>query len=141
MSSAHLDLSPAPHSCSSQLQDEFQSETQRDRARHRLHAYGNYHQYYSHRQDAVPDARLQLLPLLTGKKVLDLGCNAGKLTLEVVRYRGATQSHGVDIDQHLIEQAHAAAEREYQEASELNGKITFQHVSGAVLPRHASSSD
>jgi predicted RNA methylase len=52
-----------------------------------------------------------LLPreLFAGKTVLDLGCNAGKLTLEVLNYLGATRARGVDIDAHLISQAEAAA--------------------------------
>lgn len=89
------------------------SNTARDRAAHRLHEHGNYYGYYGFRTQTIPDARLSLLPcsLFEGKRILDLGCNAGKLTLEVLNHLGATRSRGVDIDAHLISQAEAATKQ------------------------------
>lgn len=83
------------------------SNTARDRARHRELRYGNYHNYYAHRAQSIPDARLALLPraLFDGKRVLDLGTNAGKLALECVQYLGAISAVGLDIDPELIERA------------------------------------
>lgn len=81
------------------------SNTARDRARHRIHEHGNYHNYYHHRSDD----RLALLPpsLFAGQRVLDLGCNAGNLTLQVLESFGALKARGVDIDPVLIGQAEA----------------------------------
>lgn len=97
------------------------SKTQLDRARHRVHAWGNYHNYYAHRQEAVPDARLQLLnsDMFKGKRVLDLGCNAGKLTIEVVKHLGAKSALGLDIDPYLIQQAEEARQRELEDGTEV----------------------
>ncbi|KAM0792817.1 hypothetical protein ACM66B_002583 [Microbotryomycetes sp. NB124-2] len=83
------------------------TNTARDRARHRELEHGNYRNYYNHRQQATPDARLSLLPLdlFRDKSVLDLGCNAGKLTVEVVEHCGAKRSKGIDIDPVLVDQA------------------------------------
>lgn len=93
------------------------SNTAIDRARHRVHEHGNYYGYYGFRTQTIPDARLSLLPreLFEGKKILDLGCNAGKLTLEVLNHLGAARSRGVDIDAHLISQAQAATNGEQVE--------------------------
>ncbi|KDE08597.1 hypothetical protein MVLG_01060 [Microbotryum lychnidis-dioicae p1A1 Lamole] len=86
------------------------SNTARDRLSHRRTPFGNYHQYYSHRAQVTPDARLSLLPrsLFSNQRILDLGCNAGKLTLESLTYLGATKAIGIDIDPFLIEQARSA---------------------------------
>ncbi|KAK4056274.1 hypothetical protein OIO90_002718 [Microbotryomycetes sp. JL221] len=85
------------------------SNKARDRARHQNLEHGNYPNYYFHRQQSVPDARLSLLPvdLFKQKRILDLGCNAGKITIETMTYLGAQKATGVDIDQILIDQARA----------------------------------
>ena len=52
------------------------------------------------------------IPLdLTGKTVLDIGCNAGFYSLEMKR-RGASRVLGIDTDEHYLEQARFAAEVE-----------------------------
>ncbi|KAM0751760.1 Bin3-domain-containing protein [Meredithblackwellia eburnea MCA 4105] len=86
------------------------SGNQRNKIKHASHPFGNYFNYYFHRTAAVPDARLALLPtnLFKGAKVLDLGCNAGKLTIEVVTHLEAVKSLGVDLDPVLIEKANEA---------------------------------
>jgi tRNA (mo5U34)-methyltransferase len=48
---------------------------------------------------------------LTGKSVLDIGCNAGFYTLEMKR-RGAAEVLGIDTDEHYLQQARFAAEVE-----------------------------
>ena len=94
------------------------SNTARNRALHVAHPYGNYHSkslflprrveltaatdYYSHRTDD----RLAVLPrtLFEGKRVLDLGCNAGAISFEI-RELGAKEVLGIDIDEVLIQKA------------------------------------
>jgi tRNA (mo5U34)-methyltransferase len=46
---------------------------------------------------------------LTGKTVLDIGCNAGFYSLEMKR-RGAAEVLGIDTDEHYLQQARFAAE-------------------------------
>lgn len=48
---------------------------------------------------------------LTGKTVLDIGCNAGFYSLEMKR-RGAAEVIGIDTDEHYLRQARFAAEIE-----------------------------
>ena len=48
---------------------------------------------------------------LTGKSVLDIGCNAGFYSLEMKR-RGAAEVLGIDTDEHYLQQARFAAEIE-----------------------------
>src|SRR4051812_38865487 len=51
--------------------------------------------------DAIPDD-------LTGKTVLDIGCNAGFYSFEMKR-RGAERVVGIDSDDNYLRQAHFAA--------------------------------
>ena len=46
---------------------------------------------------------------LTGKSVLDIGCNGGFYSLEMKR-RGAARVLGIDTDEHYLRQARFAAE-------------------------------
>ncbi|KAJ5219848.1 hypothetical protein N7468_009052 [Penicillium chermesinum] len=97
------------------------SRAARFKATHLAARYGNYHQYYTKfRAPTVPDERLSLLPaeVLPGARVIDLGCNAGKLTHEAIAHCGAAAAVGVDIDPWLIEQAKAAYP---------DGPCTFEH--------------
>lgn len=55
-------------------------------------------------RDAIPSD-------LTGKTVLDIGCNAGFYSLEMKR-RGAERVLGIDTDEHYLRQARFAAEIE-----------------------------
>ena len=66
--------------------------------------YGNYNRYYSKRNADVEDERLKLLKKhgFEGKEVLDIGCNAGDITLSVARDFGPTKVVGIDIDPKLI---------------------------------------
>ena len=53
-------------------------------------------------RDAIPDD-------LTGKTVLDIGCNAGFYSFEMKR-RGAARVLGIDADEHYLRQARFTAE-------------------------------
>ncbi|QQP55638.1 Putative methyltransferase bin3like, partial [Caligus rogercresseyi] len=68
--------------------------------------YGNYNRYYGYRkQDASEeDLRLRFLKpeWFTGKKVLDIGCNVGKLTDAIARTFFPKSLTGMDIDKDLI---------------------------------------
>lgn len=67
------------------------------------HFLGNYPQIkYEHFSSALPQD-------LTGKTVLDIGCNAGFYSLEMKR-RGADRVLGIDTDEHYLAQARFAAE-------------------------------
>lgn len=75
---------------------------------------GNFRGYYARRRGVValgpvsaPDERLALIPAawLEGKKVLDVGCNGGVVTVEVAQTRRAARVTGVDIDAELVRAA------------------------------------
>ncbi|GAA5990841.1 hypothetical protein JCM11641_000845 [Rhodosporidiobolus odoratus] len=84
---------------------------------------GNYKAYYTRRRhlpsltastsqsasaaSSDTDPRLALIPpeWLRGKKVLDVGCNAGVVSIEVAQKWGAEKVTGVDIDADLVRQA------------------------------------
>jgi tRNA (mo5U34)-methyltransferase len=57
---------------------------------------------------------------LTGKSVLDIGCNAGFYSFEMER-RGAARVLGVDTDEHYLRQARFAA-------GVLNSKVEFRQL-------------
>ena len=66
------------------------------------HFLGDYPQIkYAHFRDVIPAD-------LTGKTVLDIGCNAGFYSLELKR-RGAARVLGIDTDEHYLRQARFAA--------------------------------
>lgn len=72
-------------------------------------SHGNYHNYYE-RRNAHPDEqdeRLKLIPRewIKGNKVLDVGCNAGLVSIELGRDLGAAKVTGVDIDKDLVRKA------------------------------------
>ncbi|MGH0180739.1 UNVERIFIED_CONTAM: hypothetical protein FKN15_004790 [Acipenser sinensis] len=67
--------------------------------------YGNYNKYYGYRNPGwSEDPRAGVLKpeWFRGKAVLDLGCNAGHLTLAIARDCGPARIVGVDIDGGLI---------------------------------------
>ncbi|HZP06943.1 MAG TPA: TIGR04290 family methyltransferase [Terracidiphilus sp.] len=67
------------------------------------HFLGDYPQIkYEHFSHALPED-------LTGKSVLDIGCNAGFYSLEMKR-RGADRVLGIDSDEHYLAQARFAAD-------------------------------
>ena len=61
---------------------------------------GNFASYYSFR----PETRLDLLlPIVRNRHVLDIGCNAGHLTVTLAKE--ADTILGIDIDRSLIKKA------------------------------------
>lgn len=69
------------------------------------HFLGDYPEIkFARFRDAIPKD-------LTGKTVLDIGCNAGFYSLEMKR-RGATEVIGIDTDEHYLRQARFAAQIE-----------------------------
>ena len=67
------------------------------------HFLGDYPQVkYRHFCDSIPAD-------LTGKRVLDIGCNGGFYSLEMKR-RGAERVLGIDVDERYLRQARFAAE-------------------------------
>ncbi|BGP19663.1 hypothetical protein JCM10213v2_007759 [Rhodosporidiobolus nylandii] len=92
-----------------------------DRKKGREAPQGNYRSYYTRRRllpsslpststpaslDA-PDPRLALIPpeWLARKRVLDVGCNAGLVSIEVAQRWGAAKVTGVDVDAELVRAA------------------------------------
>ncbi|HEX6957362.1 MAG TPA: TIGR04290 family methyltransferase [Ferrovibrio sp.] len=66
------------------------------------HFLGNYPSVkWAHFRDALPQD-------LTGRTVLDIGCNAGFFSIEMKR-RGASRVVGIDSDPHYLRQAEFAA--------------------------------
>ncbi|KAH6646290.1 Bicoid-interacting protein 3-domain-containing protein [Truncatella angustata] len=116
-----LEDNSSPLTTSPVVTEEQLARRQRYKETHLLARHGNYHQYYTKfRAQTVPDDRLSILPpnVLRNARVLDLGCNAGKITYEAIAHCGATASVGVDIDPWLVEQAKAAYP---------DGPCTFEH--------------
>eukprot|EP00931_Biecheleriopsis_adriatica_P023602 TRINITY_DN14872_c0_g3_i1.p1 TRINITY_DN14872_c0_g3~~TRINITY_DN14872_c0_g3_i1.p1 ORF type:complete len:355 (+),score=72.93 TRINITY_DN14872_c0_g3_i1:38-1102(+) len=80
-----------------------------------VYEHGNYGRYYGYRHgDGAPesgDLRLGALTARLGKEflrqrdVLDIGCNAGLVSLAVAQHFGARRVVGMDIDASLIEAA------------------------------------
>ena len=69
------------------------------------HFLGDYPQIkFAAFRDAIPED-------MSGKSVLDIGCNAGFYSLEMKR-RGAERVLGIDTDEHYLRQARFAAEME-----------------------------
>jgi len=66
---------------------------------------GNYVAYYGYRNvNRLEDPRLKMLPkeLFEGKDVLDIGCNAGLVTIAVASNYLPKRILGIDVDQRLI---------------------------------------
>lgn len=71
---------------------------------------GNYVGYYRRRREVQHggvDDRLELVPeeWIAGKRVLDVGANAGEVSIELAQRFRAAEVIGVDIDPDLVHQA------------------------------------
>ncbi|GFR10490.1 7SK snRNA methylphosphate capping enzyme [Trichonephila clavata] len=69
--------------------------------------FGNYHQYYGYRNQGQTDPRITCMKQewFSGKDVLDIGCNAGHLTLALAKCFSPKCIIGIDIDEELIKMA------------------------------------
>ncbi|GCB82382.1 hypothetical protein scyTo_0022660, partial [Scyliorhinus torazame] len=91
-SSLHRDGKAQPH---------FQTK-------HKRFQYGNYTKYYGYRNPGrCEDPRLGVFKpdWFRGKDILDLGCNAGHLTLSIAKDLKPSRIVGVDIDGGLVHSA------------------------------------
>ncbi|XP_055609368.1 probable RNA methyltransferase CG1239 [Uranotaenia lowii] len=82
------------------------------KAPRKAYIYGNYDRYYGYRnmhETPREDVRLQAFieqkHLIQAKRLLDIGCNNGSLTLEIARHCKPTSVVGIDIDGDLIASA------------------------------------
>uniref|UniRef100_A0A0N5BCY9 RNA methyltransferase n=1 Tax=Strongyloides papillosus TaxID=174720 RepID=A0A0N5BCY9_STREA len=69
--------------------------------------YGNYTCYYGKRKVntiTALDPRLKLFPpnFFKSKKILDIGCNIGAVTLQIAKKFSPQMILGIDIDSHLV---------------------------------------
>ncbi|BGP34900.1 hypothetical protein JCM10296v2_006724 [Rhodotorula toruloides] len=88
---------------------------------------GNYQGYYERRKTArdEPDERLALIPQdwVTGKKLLDVGCNTGAVSVELAQRFSPAKVVGVDIDPGLIRQAKTFADTAWSRQAPLERLI------------------
>ncbi|XP_012673096.2 7SK snRNA methylphosphate capping enzyme [Clupea harengus] len=79
--------------------------SQKPRKPLRKYQYGNYSRFYGyHRPGLIEDPRLAVLKpeWFRRKKVLDLGCNTGHVTLAIARHWDPAHILGIDIDGGLV---------------------------------------
>ncbi|XP_061154541.1 7SK snRNA methylphosphate capping enzyme isoform X2 [Syngnathus typhle] len=102
--------------------------------------YGNYNKYYGYRNPSTSeDPRIHILrpEWFEGKRVLDLGCNSGHLTLYIAKTLRPARILGLDIDNGLVHAArknirHYLSEMQMQEAR-LEDKHTESRENGNAL--------
>ena len=100
------------------------TSNQLDKLRHEAHRHGNYTSYYTFRSQNIPRLT-QLKAFVQGRRTLDLGCNAGKLTLELATHFAASQVVGVDLDTGLIASAREAKQTALSEGQGVQN-VTFE---------------
>ncbi|KAM0722213.1 hypothetical protein Q7P37_001654 [Cladosporium fusiforme] len=103
------------------------TKNQRNKQNHEARHHGNYTSYYSFRSELIPDPRLtQLASFVKGKsRVLDLGCNAGKITIELATHFDVSEVVGVDLDSGLIKSAQEAKQTAESEGRQVEN-VTFE---------------
>ncbi|KAH7277219.1 hypothetical protein KP509_39G040600 [Ceratopteris richardii] len=106
-------------------------------ARRQPPVYGNYFQYYNYRvlDDIGEDPRLKYFKRewFDGRDCLDVGCNAGNLTLSIASKFRCKSMEGIDIDTGLINRANRLLQKvargieknhNYDQLEMLNNEIT-----------------
>jgi 7SK snRNA methylphosphate capping enzyme len=106
-----------------------------------IYEYGNYGAYYGYRhhgehaaaeETCSGDKRLAALEtqlgedFFAGKDVLDIGCNAGLVSIEVGRRFRAASVLGVDIDEALVVEARANRRNRPRTSDGDGGKVKFR---------------
>ncbi|PRQ46654.1 putative tRNA (guanine-N-7) methyltransferase, Trmb type, RNA methyltransferase bin3 [Rosa chinensis] len=91
--------------------DHHQDEQQhRNKKRKQVFPYGNYRAYYGYRlgQDTEEDPRLKVFKKewFEGKDCLDIGCNAGIITIQIAKKFCCRSILGVDIDPDRVQDAY-----------------------------------
>ncbi|KAI9350871.1 Bicoid-interacting protein 3-domain-containing protein [Obelidium mucronatum] len=95
---------------------------------------GNYSSYYTRRNTFLTiDPRLQLLPLhcLKGKTVLDIGCNAGMVSLAIALHCEPKKVVGIDVDPRLV--VKARKERAVKAALLKDNEIDYFPVTAPLM--------
>merc|ERR1719215_2123258 len=97
--------------------------------------HGNYSEYYGYRLSRPEDLEDPRLLALKGrfgddvfldKEVLDIGCNAGLVSLAVSRCFGARRVVGIDIDANLVDAARTSQEALACSKGAYNGTVEFR---------------
>lgn len=72
----------------------------------------------------TPDPRLGLMceEWFYGKNVLDVGCNAGYLTISIAKELRPRRILGIDIDPHLV----GAARKNIRHLADRDSKVSFR---------------
>ncbi|KAJ4460219.1 putative 7SK snRNA methylphosphate capping enzyme [Paratrimastix pyriformis] len=86
----------------------MRNERKKEKKERTIYVFGNYDRYYSYRCPSDDDPRIPLLrpEWFTGKDVLDIGCNTGRVTIPIAYYHHVRTMVGTDIDSGLISRAY-----------------------------------
>ncbi|CAO3653075.1 unnamed protein product [Cunninghamella echinulata] len=99
------------------LSDNTKNSTTQSKLPQDKFIYGNYANYYKSRRNTTDhhDIRLSLLEksMFKNKKVLDIGCNSGNVTMVIGKYCKPQHILGVDIDEQLINKANSLLKTVY----------------------------
>ena len=88
------------------VKNNFKPSNKQFKRKEKCFNYGNYDRYYGYRNpDGAADKRLSFFKLgwFDGKKVLDIGCNTGHITLSIAKDFNPSEIVGLDIDKYLIQ--------------------------------------
>lgn len=99
-----------------------------------LFQYGNYRGYYGYRKN---DHRLDFLKMewIHNRTCLDIGCNSGKVTLEISIRLKPFSIVGIDLDEDLITSANETLKKRQEKSSKPDPKtfpISFSLVYGPL---------